>query len=104
IQLLVRRSDRAGGDRRRPYSARAAGDATEIDRRHVGGCEPGARRTHVDFPGRHRWSAVLDRADSAPRSAAWQRTATPARGFTCALVHFRRARGRTFLEGVPIGL
>ena len=69
-----------------------------------GGGEPRARRSHVDFPGRHRWYAVLDRADSASRSAAWQRTATPARAFAGTLAHLRRARGRTFLEGVPIGL
>jgi len=69
-----------------------------------GGGEPRARRSHVDFPGRDRRSAVLDRADSASRSTAWQRTAPPARTFAGTLVHLRRARGRTFLEGVPIGL
>src|SRR5439155_5800493 len=47
----------------------AARDAAEIGRRGVGD-ERGARRGYVDFPRRHRGSAVLDRANSAPRFAA----------------------------------
>src|SRR2546430_6672815 len=104
VQLLVRWFDCAGGDRRRSDSACAARDAAEIGRCHVGGSEPRARRSHMDFPGRHRWSAILDRADSASRSAPWQRTAPPARAFAGTLAHVRLACGRTFLEGVPIGL
>src|SRR5207249_8903314 len=42
----------------------AARDAAEIGRRGVGD-ERGARRGYVDFPRRHRGSAVLDRANSA---------------------------------------
>src|SRR4029077_6659267 len=53
----------------------------------VAALTPRALRSHVDFPGRHRWYAVLDRADSASRSAAWQRTATSARAFAGTLVH-----------------
>src|SRR5437773_1506279 len=53
---------------------------------------------------RHLRSAVLDRADSAPRSSARQRIAPPARAVSGALVHFRLARSESFLESVPHGL
>src|SRR5436190_7513480 len=100
----VRRADRSRGDRCCSYSACAARDAAEIGECHVGGPEPRARHSHVDFPRRHCRSAVLDRADSASRSAAWQRTTSPSGGFAGTLVHLRRARRRAFLEGVPIRL
>src|SRR5437773_8106865 len=103
VQLLVRWADCAGRNRRRADPARATRDTAEISRRERGG-ERCAWRGHVDFPRRHRRSAVLDRVDSTPRSAARQRAAPRARAFSGTLAHLRFARGRTFLEGVPPGL
>ena len=56
------------------------------------------------FPRRHRRSAVMDCADFASRSAAWQRTALRARAFAGTVVHFRRARCCFwgFIAAVPI--
>ena len=68
------------------------------------GAQHCARRGYMDFSRRHRGSAVLDRTDSAARSAARRRPAPPARAFSRTLVHLWFARGRTLLEGVPIGL
>src|SRR4030095_12867007 len=103
VQLLGRRTDGHCRNRCRADSARAARDAAEIGWRDMGG-ERCARRVHLDFPRRHYRSALLDRADSAPRSAARRRTAPRALAFSGALVRFRLARSRTFLEGVPSGL
>src|SRR5207253_3523750 len=103
VQLLVRRIDRAGRDRRRADSARLARDASENRPRDLArnAC---ARCDDLDFPPVHRRSAVLDRPDSAPRSATRRRTAPTARAFSGTLVHLRLARGQSFLENVPYGL
>ena len=63
-----------------------------------------ARRVCVALARRRCRSAVLDRADSAPRSSPRQRIAPTARAFSGALVHFRFACSESFLEGVPHGL
>jgi hypothetical protein len=56
------------------------------------------------FPRRHRWPAVLDRTDSAPRHPATRRRAAPPAGaFSSTLVHFWLACGRTFWKAFQSG-
>ena len=43
-------------------------------------------------------------ATPAPPGTHRRRTAPSARAFSCTLVHLRLARGRTFLEGVSLGV
>src|SRR5262249_61239344 len=82
---------------------RAARDAIQ-EGSHDTGRQHGARRVRVALARRHCRSAVLDCADSAPRSSLRQRIAPSTRAVAGALVHFRLARSQSFLEGVPHGL